>query len=264
MIQEWLWNALATSPSTARHLGYVRDFTRYKARWKRNAQAWAPHLDHSREFILHAAHDASDTDLAVVAGSGLCLDVPLRELSGAFREVLLIDLVHPWEVARLARELGNVRLIQADLTGALGGVQSAMDTGSPPADAPRQVPDVLHGRQPGFTVSANTLSLLPLIPMERLWATGAYSDTYLEKFAEGLIADHLAWLRSLPGVRCLLTDLTWLSVGQEETRATNPLHGVELPSPLRFWNWKAAPRPEAHPYRDVVHTVGGIIFEPGR
>jgi hypothetical protein len=260
MIQEWLWSATATASRTARQLGYVRDFARYKARWKRNTQAWQPHLDRSRSFILQAAEKASRKELAVVAGSGLCLDVPLRELARIFRKVLLIDLVHPREVAVLARNLGNVELLEHDLTGALAALQHALDTGKPPV-LPTQPPDFLGDLGPDLVVSANTLSTLPLIPMERLWLTGRFADTDLEDVARRIIEIHLAWLRATPGVRCLLTDLSWISAGRNETRAANPLHGTPLPPPERYWNWMAAPKPESHPDRDVVHTVGAILLE---
>ncbi|WP_243361487.1 hypothetical protein [Fundidesulfovibrio terrae] len=184
----------------------------------------------------------------------------MKKLASTFRNVLLIDLVHPREAVLMARELSNIRLLEHDLTGALAGLQRSLDTGAPLA-VPSQPPDFLDDLQPDLTVSANTLSTLPLIPMERLWLTGRYTDSDLEDYARRLVEVHLAWLRALPGLRCLLTDLSWISAGRNETRAANPLHGTPLPPPERYWNWMAAPKPEAHPDRDVVHTVGGILLE---
>ena len=259
MFQEWFWAATASIIDEAKPLGFARELARHKARWRRNAQAWRPHLESSHRCILRAAREASDRDLAVVAGSGWCLDVPLAELSRMFKKVLLVDAAHPRQVRRTAARLGNVELLGADLTGYLGAVVRSLSTGMRLTSRPTP-PESLSGLRPGLTVSANTLSQLPLIPLERLWTSGQCSDEQLQAFARSVIEGHLAWLDSLEGVRCLLADHAWLGIAAEETLASDPLHGIRPPEPSERWEWRYAPKPEAHPSRDVVHVVGCSIF----
>ena len=259
MIRDWFRAATARVIEDARQLGFARDLAAYKARWERNASAWQPHLLASRECALEAASRTQDRGLALVLGSGWCLDVPLEELSGQFETVVLADAAHPLEVRRRAERLGNVRLVGCDLTGCLGAVAACARTGRGQAVRPN-FPDLPLEGGPGLTVSANTLSFLPLIPMERLWRTSKFDDAELEALARAMVESHLAWLDTLPGVRCLIADRAWLAMDGQDTLVSDPLHGVTPPPPDRRWEWRYAPSPEAHPVRDVVHSVGASIF----
>lgn len=270
MIHHWFWERTAQASPLARKLGYARDFVRYKARWKRNASEWQPHLEKSRAFIREAVQQSDSHGLAVVFGSGMCLDVPLEELSKSFRKVLLVDLVHPKEVIRQAASLKNVELCLADLTGVLPVVAASMrDKAVLSLEAMGQVsPQALNAElpQPGsadLVISANTLAQLPLIPMERLWRTGLYSDRELEAFAGNLIAGHIAWLRSFDCPCRLVTDLNWISLGEQEAQTTAPLYDADLGAPQERWEWRIAPKPEAHPSRDILHIVGAYAFPQG-
>jgi len=51
----------------------------------RNVQAWLPHLEKSKVFIRNTIQQCSGNDMVVVAGSGMCLDIPLEELSATFK-----------------------------------------------------------------------------------------------------------------------------------------------------------------------------------
>lgn len=269
MFQEWFWAQAAKAAPLARRLGYIRECLRQKSRWMRNAQAWQPHLDKSRAFIRNTMQQCRGNDLAAVVGSGMCLDIPLEELSATFKKVLLVDVVHPREAVRLAKKYDNVRLCLQDLTGILPAVADSLERGvrlplesmgrSGPNTLARELPELSRA---DLVISANTLSQLPLIPMERLWGTGFYSDCELETLASNLIEAHLEWLRSLACRTALITDLYWISLSQETAQTTTPLYGANPGDPLDRWEWRIAPRPEAHPERDILHIVGAFSF-PG-
>lgn len=267
MIQEWFWAQTAKAAPLARKLGYIREYVRQKARWTRNVQAWLPHLEKSRAFIRTAIQQCSGSNLVVVAGSGMCLDIPLEELSKTFKKVLLVDLVHPREIVLLADKLGNVRLSLNDLTGILPAIADAKQGGRrlPLESMGRSGPEALARKFPevadaDLVISANTLAQLPLIPMERLWATGIYSDSDLEALASNLVDGHIAWLRSFACPTALLTDLFWISLSQDSAQTTHPLYGADLGAPQERWEWRIAPKPEAHPTRDILHIVGAFLF----
>ncbi len=257
MIQEWLWAATATASPTVRRLGYPRELARHAARAGRQAAAWAPHLEKSRQCILDAIRETEKRDLAIVAGSGPCLDVPLQELSESFKKVVLVDVVHPRATRKTAARLGNVVCRAGDLTGILEDVALLLRAGAQ-RPLPRPTCALLPASRPDLVVSANTLSQLPLIPMERLWGTGRYDDGQLASLARDIVQAHLDWLESLGGVLRLITDILWLRTGDGRPLASDPLHGIRLPAPLEQWTWRAAPKPEAHPVCDIVHVVAAF------
>ena len=267
MFRKWFWAQTAKAAPLARRLGYIREYLRQKERWMRNAQAWQTHLDKSRAFIRNTMQQCHGNDLVVVVGSGMCLDIPLDELSARFKSVLLVDLVHPREALLLGEKLGNVRFCLHDLTGILPAVADSLDRGdrlplesmgqAAPETLAREIPELSRA---DLVISANTLSQLPLIPMERLWSAGLYSDCEIEAFASNLIEAHLEWLRSLPCPAALLTDLFWISLSRETALTTTPLYGANPGKPMDRWEWQIAPRPEAHPERDILHIVGAFSF----
>lgn len=261
MIRRWLWSALTQTLPPAGELGFVVEQSRYCARHDRNVTAWGPHLDKTRAFITRSIGSARDYGLAVVAGSGPCLDVPLEELSRSFRQVLLLDVAHPRSVLKKASRLGNVQCVLADLTGVLEATLEASRFPRPLPTPP--CPPVLPVKErPGLVISVNTLSQLPLLPLDKLWLTGRYTDAQVESFARGLIEGHMAWLESFDAPRCLITDVAWLAVHDCDVLSADPLHGVAPPPPDERWEWRVAPCPEAHPVRDVVHVVGASLVRP--
>jgi hypothetical protein len=269
MIQEWFWARSVKAAPLARRLGYVRELLRQKACWLRNVQTWLPHLEKSRAYIRNTMEQCHGKDLVVVAGSGMCLDIPLEELSATFKKVLLVDLVHPREVVLLAEKLGNVRLCLNDLTGILPAVAEPLDGGDRlllktmgrlgPETLSKELPELTHA---DFVISANTLAQLPLIPMEHLWTTGLYTDCELEALASNMVEGHIAWLRSFACPSALITDLFWISLSQEFAQTSSPLYAANLGAPLERWEWRIAPKPEAHPDRDILHIVGAFLFSP--
>lgn len=261
MIQEWLWAVTAAASPAARRLGHHRALALYMGQARRHAGAWEPHLRRSRQFILDAARAARGRNLAVIAGSGPCLDTPMETLSWLFKTVVLLDVVHPRATRLAAARLGNVHCLDGDLTGVLDAVAVCLRArGRPPL--PKPACRLLADETPDLVISVNTLAGLPTLLMERLWATGQYTDEALDKFAHDIIAGHLTWLKAFGGVRRLVTDISWLRIGRDNVLACDPLHRIQLPPPLAQWDWPVAPKPEAHPDCDLVHRVAAIEFLP--
>lgn len=249
MLAEILEYLATPCPAAARRLGYLKEAVAIRARFARCREAWREHLANCRAAVLEAARGCPVRGTALVLGSGALLDIPVEELSAMFGRVVLADLVHPWSARLRVRKLANVRLDSVDVTGILEGVAA----GRCPRPAP---PDLYRSLPPDFTISANILSQLALMPVKRLKATGACMPEDLAGFAARLQSAHLEWLRSFPGVVCLLTDTSWTD-GVHEGHL---LEGVDLPAPLRSWTWNIAPRPEAYPDRDVSHRAGAFVL----
>ncbi|MSO89630.1 MAG: hypothetical protein EXQ89_06655 [Rhodospirillaceae bacterium] len=152
----------------ARNAGYVHEQIALLARQRR---AWAPHLARTREFIERVAATTARRQV-VVLGSGALLDIPIAALAQHFRDVVLIDVFHPRVARRTARRFANVRPHTCDLLGA--GTQGNDRLPRIRLDAWRSVFPA-----PDLVVSANLLSQLPILPLQR---AGAGDDAEIDCF----------------------------------------------------------------------------------
>ncbi len=222
MLAELIEYCLTPCTPEARRLGYLREAVAIRARASRCRAAWRPHLERSRAFIMQAALQCHGHGTALVIGSGALLDIPLAELSGMFDRVLLADIVHPLSARWQARRFANARLVTVDVTGlAKHLVANPSDFG---AFATKTSPSFFLEERPDFTVSANILSQLPLLPLARLKQTGCAPDE-LALVRSRILTGHLEWLNRLPGLVSLITDTQW-RIG---AAAENPLSALDAP-----------------------------------
>lgn len=249
MLAEMIEYLLTPCPPEARKLGYLKEAVAIRARHRRCRQAWREHLTRSRAAIVEAAKTSPGRGTALVLGSGALLDIPLEVLAGMFGRVVLSDIVHPLGARLATRALPGVRLDTADLTGTMDAVARGI---LPDLEPITRYLDL----SPDFTVSANILSQLPLIPARALHRTGGHPRERVEAFSAGIVREHLAWLERLPGAKLLIADTAWRA-GPD---AACPLHGLTLPPVWRSWTWNIAPRPEAHRDKDVVHDVSAFLM----
>jgi hypothetical protein len=226
------------------------------ARHKRHSAAWEPHLARCRALALAGARDCPEgaRRTALVFGAGLLLDVPLDELSALFQTVVLADMAFVPEIRARAARLGNVELLQTDLTGSLDRLPGVL--GGP-------LPDVLGGLAatlPGvdFAYSANLLSQLPLFALDAL--PPEVGEGERAQLAAALVRQHLDGLSALPCPACLVTDVTerGLRKGVLEYEA-DLLFGVEIGLKGENWIWDMAPGGEAVPGLDVERVVLGAF-----
>ncbi|TGD98269.1 hypothetical protein [Methylobacterium nonmethylotrophicum] len=243
------WLALPAS-LTARRLGHAGDSVRLAARSRRCRRAWAPHLAAAQDAVRAAMENLPRRDTIVVLGSGLLDDVPIDDLAGAFRRVVLVDAVHPWRSRWRARAHRNVARLTFDLSGTEGLLLGRSDAFGP------ALPPVC--READLVVSANLLSQLPILPVARLEAAGRLGPwTDPDAFGRRIVAAHLDALGSLSARTCLVTDLD----EAEEDRDGRVLERIDLlygidPGPApRHWDWVLAPFGEASRDRRLVHRV---------
>ncbi|OLN26923.1 hypothetical protein DVDV_2382 [Desulfovibrio sp. DV] len=241
----------------ARWLGQDREAVSIDARHRRCAAAWEPHLAATRALILDAARTAAGRGTAVVLGSGACLDVPVADLAGQFRQVVLLDAHHPRAARALASRFSNVRLVTADATGMVQAARAAAKSRAPlPCPVPH--PDLLGGLRPDLTASVNLASQLS-IPFYKLLGRRA-AGAAAEAFYQGLVTAHFDWLASLPGRVCLCCDTAWERTdGECLIESRDALEGVALPAPDRTWLWSIAPRPEESLAYDRQNRVAGFL-----
>ena len=255
MLREAFEYLTTPCPPVARRFGYLAEAVALGARYRRQRRAWAPHVEACRRFVAEAAARAPKGGRAMVAGSGLLIEVPLHELAERFDEVVLVDVVHARSARRKAGRFSNVRLVGLDVTGVLEPLATRLkDGGALPSPNPPDMP----GERFAFAVSCNLLSQLPVMPLDAIERRVPHiSDAERAAFARSLAESHLAWLARSAHTAALFTDVEgrWLKGGQVVER-DETTWGVPLPAPDRSWDWDIAPAPEDDRTRDLRHTVG--------
>lgn len=260
MILEWLEYAITPCSAIARTMGFLKSSIEVRARYRRCHSAWQAHLDRTRDSILEAAVLSKGRRKAVLFGAGLVHDIPLRELSGMFEEVVLVDIVHTLSSRLQTAAYTNVSRISADVTETVDKLPTLARTGG---KLPTHLPKLfLLDERVDFTVSVNLLSQLGWVP--RWYLKRSHSKPAIEQFQRHLIEAHLEYLRIIPGHTALITDYQWQTLPTAEAQnrlgltASEPwdvLQGHGLPSPDRTWEWNIAPAPERDPDYDFVASV---------
>lgn len=238
-----VWTGVKSFPS-ARRLGYAKAAVSLWSRRRRCAKLWREHEEKTRSFILDVARSARRSDTIWLFGAGTLADLPLKDLSAMFRQVLVFDVALLASARRAVRHLGNVELRLADVTGVvrpLAEWQPQMPLPLVPVSFMAELDPV----PPDCIVSVNLLSQLPLLPMEYLRRRGV-SRTKTEAFGRAIIEAHL---HDLAGLSCpvgMITDATrfWRSRTGETVMQESAVLDVRLPVPEREWFWTLAPRGE--------------------
>jgi hypothetical protein len=236
-----LFHLLVTPvPFAHRRRGHLRESVLLMSRGRRCRSAWAPHLAAARAAILDACEDLPQRRVAVVLGSGLLQDVPLAELAARFAQVHLVDAVHLWPARLRARAYPNVRLVTADL--ALR------------PDRPEPLAALCGDEAVDFVVSANLLSQLPILPLDR-------AGFVPPDLGSRIVRAHLDGLAGLRARVCLVTDVEQVEEDRSAgvTGRLDLLHGVRLGQPDRRWSWDLAPFGEAARHRRLIHRVEAFL-----
>ena len=251
---------LATPCSTPlRGMGYLRELMGIRGRAWRCWSAWKPHLEKSKSIIRAAIEHCSQRRKAVILGSGMLYDVPVHELSAAFREVLLVDIVHPLRNWLHNFRHKNLRRVTADVTGTAEEVYRIAKV--PGTTLPRTEPSLfLDDPEVDLVVSLNLLSQLPVIPTTYLESVGVHSPEAIRAFARQLIVSHLTYLRRFTCTVALITDVEKLTLNRagELLGKSSVLRGVELPCEAKTWIWRLAPRPEVDADYSYYRRVLGV------
>ncbi|WP_165215198.1 hypothetical protein [Affinirhizobium pseudoryzae] len=248
MILEALNYAASVPLTPAAFRPHIASSVSLSARARRCAKAWAAHEANSQAQVVETVKTLKERRTAVVLGSGLLRDVPIRALSKAFDTVVLVDLVH-LASARLwltAKGLRNTRLIHRDLS----GFEEAM-AGKPiePLGFLRQVPYL------DLVVSANILSQIGVGCRRRLEREGQAERA--DDIVPGLIAAHLEGLKGLPCRTCLITDVSYRVSDRQGAvlEEDDLLAGVTVPAHSTGWDWPVIPFGEGNGDYQAVHRV---------
>jgi hypothetical protein len=259
MIVETLEYLATPCARPLRGMGYLHELMSIRGRAWRCWDAWQPHLERSKAVSLKAVARCKQRRKAVILGSGMLYDVPIDELSAAFHEVLLVDIVHPLKNWLPGIRHKNLRRLTADITATAEEVYRVAKL--PGAMLPRTEPSLfLDDTEVDLVVSLNLLSQLPVIPTEYLERAGAHSPDAIAAFARHLLSAHLAYLQRFTCAVALITDVEKQTLNRAGKLVckSSLLRGLTLPCEGESWTWHLAPRPEADRDYSYHRRVVGI------
>lgn len=238
-------------------MGFIQEISGIQGRYRRVKDAWASHVDHCLQTIRQGMALTPQRRKAVILGAGLMHDVPIAELCQQFREVILVDIFHPFSSRWKTRKFANLRRVSADITNTVDqAYRVAWDHDEP---LPASKPDLfLNDPELDFTASVNLLSQLPCMPMTYLQYQRVHSTEKVLDYVRNLLSTHMAYLRQLPGVVTLITDIERLKYNlmNQLVERKDLFFGIPPPTGGTEWEWRLAPCPEAderhHFYRRVI------------
>lgn len=265
MIGEFFRYVTTFAPERVRKFGYLKRLIALEFRARRCENVWADHQRNCKNFITKAADLCVEQKIAVVLGSGLLLEVPLRALSERFERVFLVDIFHMPQAVREAKKHFNVKLLTGDVT----GVFKAMKERRPPGPHhPAPPPLIPYLKEADLIVSCNCLTQLAGPFNEYFENNRGFSDLDSDKVAYQIMERHAKALADeATGIAVLITDTDRFAMqGDNVVSRTDLLKALKLPPTATIvhneeWDWLAAPHPEDHPTHDYVHTVVGKVYQ---
>ncbi len=241
MILELAEYVLTPCSLAFRRVGYLQGQLGIKVRHRQCRREWRSHLDRTKAAILKAAHSCPRKRKCLILGSGRLLDIPLSQLSRLFREVTLVDAVHPLSAYMIAAWYRNVRLVRADLTGTADELTRIANRSELPL--PRSTPTLFcDDAEIDYVASVNLLSQLAYLPGLFL-EKGQRTDDEIEAYSYALLSAHLDYLQRLPGTVSLITDFEKVVIDKNGSVAEriDILHGVQIPWAGEEWTWNHVP-----------------------
>ncbi|HSH51101.1 MAG TPA: hypothetical protein VK982_05175 [Bacteroidales bacterium] len=241
---------------------YLSDQKGIINRYIREKDGWDEHNNKCKNFILKSA-ESKINGKAVILGSGWLLDVPLKELSEEFEEVLLIDINHPPQVLKKIEQYKNVSTQKSDITGGLiDYVYQTVKT-----DKKEKTKTLLtagklfsYSLPPAvdFVVSLNVMTQLNILLTDYMKTSKLYTDRELQQFALQVQEAHV---NILPKEKsCLITEFEEeLYDNDGQLIGVNPLIFVDLPEsklPETKWKWKFD---SAMNYREDAKTWFNVV-----
>ena len=246
MLAEMAEYMVTPCQSWARRAGFLYQMVALRARFRRNKGAWQSHISSCHDLVIEVARTTRRKDRAIVFGSGLLIETPIKYLAETFQEVILVDAVHGLPERWQMRRLPNVKIVSADVTGLINKTPCARSQMFSIA----QMTEVFD-----LAISSNLLSTIPLFlhnsqgkePIACGWA----------ELSRQAIVDHMINIQEISNKYCLIADFEHLVIDDGLRIERMPLLGCAmLPPPCKTWTWNIALRPEIFKNKDVYSRVG--------
>lgn len=237
-------------------MGYLYEAIAMDARYRRCQTQWQSHFEACQQAILQATESVEKPDTILILGAGSLKDIPLTQLSETFERVILLDVVFLNSARQTALAFHNVELMEADASNCLPELYRGNRIIDKAPHWQTQIGEV------DCIVSLNLVTQIPLIPVRWLIDKQGLSIEDAGKFGRKLVQNHLDWLQSQPGVKCLIADRQVLEYDAQghQVDAFDPAWEVTLPEPSIEWDWEVVPLSESSTVSSQINRVGVTIW----
>jgi hypothetical protein len=207
-------------------LGLVQEIIGIKYRQKRLEAAWFEHREKSKQEIINTFSKLEHKRKALIIGAGLLLDLPLKELSEQFEEVILVDIFFLQESIDEIKQYDNCRFEQVDISSALKEAYYLWQNhGKDKELFDSKLRNLLHKKPNHFlleenldyVVSCNLLSQLSLAFEYFAKKKKMLETDTLRAFFESFKVNHIEYLKAFPEDTTIhiLTDTQKIVVNKE-------------------------------------------------
>lgn len=239
MLFEFLESRLTPASKDARKQGYVYEAIAFKSRAKRNMRAWAGHWENCHQLVQNFCNQQHEAKTLTILGSGALFEVPKDFLVKRFVKIVLVDKVFPLNVRLWAKRQkpGQVILKEIDLA----------DLKTTPAANARKI-------ETDLVFSANLLSQIALKQLMQKGENDALRRQIEEAHVETLLKFRnrvLLWTD---------TERVYQKPGGTEVVDRSYTVLMDLPTPIRSWDWNLAPAPEWSRNADVILKMHAYKF----
>lgn len=228
---------------------------------------WNSHLERCRNFILKSFNHIKP-DVVTVLGSGWLLDFPLREISEKAKAVNLVDIIHPPELREQVSGMGNVMLLEEDITGGLiseiwekAGRRYFFNKVRSLGEI--KIPDYQPDYEPGMVVSLNILTQLESLPILLLEKKAKVDEESLQTFRKNIQQNHVRFLLKHQSV--LITDTSEViteasgKVSEKKSAIITLPEGTEMVN----WTWNFESKKSDFYRKKSVFNVIALLYENG-
>lgn len=216
--------------------GHLIESISLREKERRCHEAWLPHLESCKNFIIQNCQKIKNKKTAVVLGSGPLHEIPIEWLSKNFQNVILVDIIHLQSTKRSVGHLSNITFINHDI--------SELEESLQKGDLTTKVPEKKFAEDCSVVISANLLSQIPL-HLERYIDAKFKKINSFEKeaYLEASCKNHILYLKSFSCPALLYCDRERLykNAKGEIIEKEQGLPDLSLESPEREWTWNVSP-----------------------
>lgn len=183
-------------------------------------EGWLGHERKCRDFILKAL-DTVRPSTVTVLGSGWLMELPLAEMAEKCSLIRLVDIIHPPGVKEQTAAMGNVELIEDDVSGGIikevwnkAGRRTYFNR----LDTLRsiEIPGYRLPDDAGMVISLNILTQIESLPERLLRKKARAGEEEFVEFRKRLQQDHITMLQKYRSV--LISDTEEIVIDRRGNR----------------------------------------------
>lgn len=249
MLLEALTFFLTPTSPVAKKYGFLYQSIALQQRYNRCKKAWLPHLKNCQDLFFEAVKDLSQTESVVVLGSSHLHEIPLHLLMDTFKQVILVDVIHPLKHHWYAKRYPRLKLVTQDLSATLDKLESLESLNDLDFLIDQLKQQKIFHFEADLIVSGNLLSQLGLLPIEAVEKklkrilTIQEKDKICTAFAEL----HLKNLQNCSGKKVVYADREVIYRNPEKEIIYQGQYSVDFTefTQVKKWTWLLAPLKEA-------------------